>query len=200
MHTESLPNARTTMVLIVGAALSMVLGLIIDRSFFFVYAGDAHRRLGFVVQVTTQAVIPLTLFIVALLRVPSPPLRRLVSILITIVASPLLLLVLSMPVARILPLASSVAPALLLAAWLTVQRPRPAAWFLVAVPVLVVAFLGAGAVLLSIAVDVPASLRGVQGQIENLVLGIAPIVTAIACGPLSARLTRSRTGATPRLA
>jgi hypothetical protein len=199
MQVNKHREARTTVILIAGAALSMVLGLIIDRTFFFVYTDDVRQRLGTIVQVTTQSAIPICLFVVALLRVPAPPLRRVVAILITIVASPLLLLTLSMPASQILPLASSVAPALLFAAWLTVRRPRRTAWLLVASPVLVAAVLSAGAVLLSTVTDVPVPLRDVQGEIENLVLGIAPMLTAIACGLISARITRSPAGTAPRL-
>ena len=65
MHVNEHREARTTVILIACAALSMVLGLIIDRTVFFVYVDDVRQRLAAIVQVTTQCAIPLALFIVA---------------------------------------------------------------------------------------------------------------------------------------
>jgi hypothetical protein len=78
-------------VLLAGAAVSMVVGLVVTRAFFYVWVSNAQSRVGFVVQITLMVTIPVVLFIVALLRVEAGQVRRLLAILITLAAIPTLL-------------------------------------------------------------------------------------------------------------
>jgi hypothetical protein len=186
------PRGRwITTVLLAGAVLSMVVGLIVTRAFFFVWVSAAQSRVGLVVQITLMVTIPVVLFIVALVRVEAGPVRRVLAILITVVAVPMLLVgVLSGGLVQLL--ATSVAASSLLASWATVQRPRRAAWWLAVAPILVIAALGACRLLVRMALDVPLPMRALVEDAQGLVFVAVPLLTAVVSGAVIARSARYR--------
>jgi hypothetical protein len=192
-------GAWVTTVLLAGAAVSMVVGLVVTRAFFYVWVSDAQSRVGFVVQITLMVTIPVVLFIVALLRVEAGQVRRLLAILITLAAIPTLLVGV-FPGGLVQLTSSSIAASALLAAWATVQRPRRAAWWLVAAPILVLATLGACRLLVPLVLDVPPGLGRLVEDTQGLAFVAVPLLTAIVGGSAIARSgrARARAGDAPR--
>ena len=186
MPTSLSRSAQTTALLISGALLSIIVGFVLQRTVFYVWTSLLQHRIGEVVAFATVFAVPLTLFLVALLRTKASTTRRVLAT-VTTTASALMLTAGQLTGGHLGYLAAGIGASGLVAAWMVTRRPRPAAWLLVALPMVAIIALGIGEVALSALVSVPLSLRPGLQDTARVALVVTPLLAAIAAGAAAVR-------------
>jgi hypothetical protein len=173
-------ESRVTAGLFAISALSLIVGLVSQRTVFYVWTSLTQHRVGMLVQLVFVFIVPLTMFLIAFLRVRASASRRAVAVALFCTGS-LAFLVGHATTGPIMLLASAMAAALFLATWAVVQRSEPMTWLLLIAPYLAIVSISfAGVAALSV-FDSPSIMRSDVYEAARLVLALSPIVTALVC-------------------